>query len=110
MKVILMGRSLMAFEEGNEKFKVGRLVATKGVADFASENNAFNKFVGESLSKHTQGDWGDVSKDDKAQNDEALRAGKGNLDSKYVFDENISIFIITEWDRSATTILFPHEY
>ena len=58
--------------------------------------------------RHHQGDWGDVCLDDATLNDQALQHG-GRLLSAYTIG-NDKIWIITEADRSATTLLMPEEY
>jgi len=92
-----------------DKFPTGRLVTTAGVMDRASSDEAFAKFVRKSLERHSQGDWGDLSAEDKKENDYAL--GKYlRLFSAYEHDGLPKIWIITEADRSVTTVLFPDEY
>ena len=92
------------------KFKLGQVVATRGVYAMVGEDIKFNQFVAKSFERHCNGDWGDLDEEDKKANDFALRNGDDRLFSKYVFNEEVSIYIITEWDRSCTTILFPDEY
>ena len=60
------------------------------------------------LTRHASGDWGELSEDDKAANDEALEFGDRLL-SSYKFS-GIRFWIITEADRSITTILMPNDY
>lgn len=60
------------------------------------------------LTRHAHGDWGDVPPEDAAANDAAL-THDGRLISAYVVGD-ARIWIITEADRSATTILLPTEY
>ncbi|MBA7466765.1 hypothetical protein ES707_01955 [subsurface metagenome] len=94
----------------NIKFPLGRTVMTAGVNDQVAESTEFSKFVLESLGRHTRGDWGDMSQEDKAENDLALKAGNLRIFSAYERPELPKIWIITEADRNATTILFPDEY
>jgi hypothetical protein len=63
----------------------------------------------EFLSRHGQGDWGEVGKEDWDANDAAL-VEKTRLLSAYRTRKNVRIWVITEWDRSVTTILLPDEY
>ena len=63
----------------------------------------------EFLARHRQGDWGDVCDEDWNLNDEALTDGTRLL-SAYKTKHNVKLWIITEWDRSATTVLLPEEY
>ncbi len=58
---------------------------------------------------HLAGDWGDLGEDDWKANDDALREGS-RLFSKYRYGDGKSFYIITESDRSATTIMLPEEY
>lgn len=92
------------------KFKLGRVVETAGVYEKRFYDDKFNNFVAKSFARHCDGDWGDLCDDDKGANDFALRNGDDRLFSKYDYDDETSIYIITEWDRSYTTILFPDEY
>lgn len=92
------------------KFKLGRVVETADIYRKRFDDNDFNQFVAKSFYRHCDGDWGDLCDDDKGANDFALRNGDDRLVSKYNYDDETSIYIITEWDRSYTTILFPDEY
>jgi hypothetical protein len=93
----------------NPIFETGQIVSTRGVFDQASENPDFSKFIQDSLSQHVKGDWGDLSAKDKTENDFSLKNGFRVL-SAYEKEGLPKIWIITEADRSATTILFPEEY
>ena len=90
------------------KFSLGRVVWTRGVNDLVAVDSSFAKFVMDSLKRHANCDWGDVSDEDKRENDFSMDKGLRLL-SSYQHDD-IKIWIITEADRSATTILFPEEY
>lgn len=61
------------------------------------------------LLKHSLGNWGDVCEEDAAANNEALKNGDRIL-SSYRAENGEKIWIITEYDRSYTTILLPEEY
>jgi hypothetical protein len=61
------------------------------------------------LLRHLRGDWGDVSAEDQAANDQALHDGDRLL-SAYTIGDGVTLWIITEADRSATTLLLPDEY
>ncbi|MGD7197275.1 hypothetical protein ACQCQP_16010 [Ralstonia pseudosolanacearum] len=61
------------------------------------------------LLKHVAGDWGIVSDDDRQQNDLSIAAGL-RLISLYRLPDQTRILVITEWDRSITTILLPEDY
>ncbi len=95
-------------------FSAGQMVFTRGVADLMAENEEFAKFVTVSLVRHLKGDWGDVDAEDKLSNDEAAKAGDRILSAfnndRFPKNGIATIWIITEWDRSVTTVLFPDEY
>ena len=88
------------------KFPLGQLVATPGGLD-ALERTGQSPL--EFLSRHGSGDWGEVCEADKKENDFSVRNGFRLL-SAYRLRDGTKIWIITEADRSATTILLPEEY
>ena len=88
------------------KFPFGKLVATPGALD-ALERTRQSPL--EFLSRHASGDWGEVCEADKKENDFSVRNGFRLL-SAYRLRDGTKIWIITEADRSATTILLPEEY
>ncbi|AGG05947.1 hypothetical protein [Dehalococcoides mccartyi] len=98
----------------NAAFNTGQIVASRGVFDLACENPEFAQFIQKSLNRHVKGDWGDVDEEDKQTNDQALKQGTRLLsaynDDRFPKNGVAAIWIITEADRSATTILFPDEY
>ena len=61
------------------------------------------------LRRHAAGDWGDVSPDDRAANDAALRDGERLL-SVYRSAAGVAFWVLTEADRSVTTVLLPEDY
>lgn len=92
-------------------FQLGEIVATPGAFDAVPTPDAQLAM----LSRHASGDWGCVGAEDAASNDAALTSG-GRLLSAYPIDpakpyegEN-RVWIITEADRSVTTLLLPDEY
>lgn len=89
------------------KFELGFLVMTREVA-LRRENKDFDKFVNDSIARYAQCDWGDTCDEDKKTNDAAIKDNDRIL-AVYKY-ENTTIWIITECDRSVTTILFPSEY
>ena len=91
------------------KFKPGQMVLTRGVNDLIACNEEFAKHVMLSLKRHVAGDWGDVCDEDRVTNEIALLEGD-RLFSVYKKNGVPTIWIITEWDRSVTTTLFPEEY
>lgn len=104
---------------------LGQLVATRAVADLQESNQEFETFIQLCLGKYLNHDWGDLEDDDKRMNDNAVKSGEERILASYIFPDNVlwandalnmyggkenKIWIITEWDRSVTTILFPGEY
>ena len=92
---------------GGELFPLGRTVITPGIRELALEGFNF----GPLLERHANGDWGDLSDNDIAYNDAALDNGDERIFSSYNTDMSPDgkIWIITEADRSATTVLLPSE-
>lgn len=88
---------------------LGNLYATKGVHEKGTTDKVFHSFLIDCLTRYQKGDWGDLCKEDKQMNDYAVFHEERVL-AKYNYDKDTSIYIITEWDRSATTMLFPEEY
>ncbi|MDD2898360.1 MAG: hypothetical protein PHI31_06570 [Desulfuromonadaceae bacterium] len=91
------------------KFNPGKILVSKGVNDLLAENEDFPQHVFLSLNRHLAGDWGDLCEDDREANETALLDGE-RLFSAYKGEEVPPVWIITERDRSVTTILFPDEY
>lgn len=105
-------RTQPTINQVKQLFPLGQKVWTAGVNDEIAENGHFGVFVIQCLSRHSIGDWGNALCDeDKKLNDQALKHGDRIL-SAYEDKERgfKKIWIITEWDRSVTTVLFPHEY
>jgi len=93
------------------KFPLGKIVATPAALKAIEEAGQTRDFF---LDKHAAGDWGEVSKGDKALNDQALVSGERLL-STYRTLKGERIWIITEavgdhGNREATTILLPDQY
>jgi hypothetical protein len=99
----------MVTNQKTVRFPLGQTVLTRGVNDLVAENAAFAKLVTESLVRHATGDWGDLSVEDKEENDLSLKEGLRLL-SAYETEGLPKIWVITEADRSVTTVLFPEEY
>lgn len=84
-------------------FFTGQIVGTPGVMETFTVEQRANCFK-----RHISGDWGNVDDHDKHVNDHALNNGERLL-SSYVLPEG-KLWIITEADRSVTTLLLPDEY
>lgn len=95
-------------------FELGHVVATNGVAMRMRRDPKFAEGVERSLRRHSTGDWGDLEPEDKEMNDAVLEAERNGEYSDSLFSlyniDGVEIYIITEVDRSATTVLFPEEY
>lgn len=87
-------------------FDLGQLVATPGALDALSRAGQSPLEI---LLRHAANDWGEVCPEDWQANDEALESGERLL-SAYTLANGEKIWIITESDRSATTVLLPDEY
>ena len=85
-----------------------QLELTIGFNDSVQNDEKFSHFVFSSIRRHLQGDWGDLCKEDWEENELSLREGFRVLSAYNYNDEKI--WIITEADRSVTTVLFPSEY
>ena len=90
------------------KFPLGQLLMTRGVNNRVAKDIVFAKFVFQSLRRHASGDWGECGKEDWQENEFSLDK-RLRLFSVYKAGQ-VKIWIITEADRSATTVLFPEEY
>lgn len=96
----------------DNRFRSGKIVMTHGAlkALVRADANAT-----ELLTRHLTGDWGELSDDDARSNEAAIEhEGKPDLQervlSAYTLTSGVKLWIITEWDRSVTTLLLPEEY
>jgi hypothetical protein len=85
------------------RFSLGQLVITRAAAGRLTPEE-----IADGISRHARGDWGDLTKEDAAENELALREGF-RLPSAYGRGDR-RYWIITEADRSATTVLLPEDY
>lgn len=94
------------------KFSLGRVVATPGALKVLEEAG---QTAAHFLDLHASGRWGDLCAEDRRSNEEAI-AHEGDPDrqqrvfSAYVTKNDVKVWVITEWDRSVTTLLLPDEY
>jgi hypothetical protein len=86
-------------------FHLGQIVVTPAALTMLNEHNVDAIAL---LSKHSQGDWGICCKDDWESNNQALITGD-RLFSVYGVGQT-KVYVITESDRSATTLLLPSDY
>jgi hypothetical protein len=95
-------------------FPLGRIVATPAAIDALAD---WPGRIFKLIARHVSGDWGTVCPEDSRQNDRAVKVGERIL-SAYAVDPgrpafgygDNTVWIITEWDRSVTTVLLPDEY
>jgi hypothetical protein len=89
------------------RFSLGTIVMTRGIANLveAGQLNIISL-----LARHVTGDWGDLDPEDKKSNDAAVKIGDRILSSFCISASIGKVWIITEWDRSYTTVLLPDEY
>jgi len=87
-------------------FPPGQIVATPGALRMLEQAK---RSPVEFLSRHFRGDWGDLCQEDKTENELSLKHGF-RIISSYQVNETEKLWIISEADRSATTLLLPGEY
>lgn len=85
-------------------FPLGRVVITANARERLQPDDVFS-----ALNRHRRGDWGDCSTEDAAENETSLKEGFRLL-SAYADRNGARFWIITEADRSVTTILLPEDY
>ncbi|MFL6628244.1 MAG: type I restriction endonuclease subunit M [Vitreoscilla sp.] len=87
------------------KFALGRIVATRGAID---EMERLGVNPAELVTRHVMLDQGALCSEDHKQNQHALVEGS-LIFSSFEY-HGVRLWVITEWDRSVTTILLPDEY
>ena len=90
-----------------QRFELGRLLATPGALRMLGSHGQTAMHF---LSRHIRGDWGDLDEEDKRENEFSIQNGFRILSAYKLNGDGQKIWIITEADRSATTILLPEEY
>lgn len=88
------------------RFPLGGIVMTEGIHELVATGR-LNPLPW--LMRHAQCDWGDLCDADRRLNDQAVN-NKGRLVLSYEVAPQLKVWIITEWDRSLTTMLLPSEY
>ncbi len=95
-------------------FKLGAVLLTTGVSQLLNRDPDAMQTVLDCIEKHSGGDWGDLCEDDKRLNDDALEAERKGEATDRIFSAYETavgkLYVITEWDRTATTVLLPEEY
>lgn len=95
---------IIAIIRSLSRFPLGDVAITRGVPEAVDADEAML-----CLARHAMCDWGHVSEEDFLENQRALEHGL-RLMSVYTTASGATFWIITEWDRSVTTILMPDEY
>lgn len=95
-------------------FSSGTVVMTQGFSSAVkaqAEAEGCDPFsiINRFLRRHLSGDWGDICNEDCEANNRGLDYGNRLL-SRYYLTKDQPVWVITEWDRSATTLLLPEEY
>jgi len=85
-----------------------KLYQTSGVNAASEADSVFAGEVQTAIGKYLKGDWGDLEECDKQSNEEALQDGS-RIFAMYKTSKG-KVYIITEEDRSITTVLFASEY
>ena len=87
-------------------FSLGQIVATPGALD-ALEEAGQGPIV--FLHRHVTGDWSEMVEEDQEENRSSVEHGN-RVFSSYKLSTGQKLWVITEWDRSVTTLLLPDEY
>ena len=88
------------------RFALGQVVATRGALGALEDANQRPE---EFLMRHLTGDWGELPEEDKRENEWAVQHGS-RIFSAYFTTQQVKLWVITENDRSVTTLLLPSEY
>ena len=86
------------------KFRLGRIVATPNALESITQDDILT-----AIGRHQSGDWGDVCAEDRHTNDQAL-VQRTRILSVYHAANGTKFWLITEADRSVTTVLLPEDY
>jgi hypothetical protein len=111
-----MATGLFAFPKGADMntqakppaplFPLGQVVATPGALAALAQANQSTWTL---LQRHVRGDWGDISVEDQQENDFSVQQALRIL-SAYTLSTGVKLWLLTEADRSYTTVLLPAEY
>jgi hypothetical protein len=93
-------------KEKQPLFELGQVVATRGAITALEEADQSPE---EFLIRHVTGDWSNLPDEDQKENEFSVEHGF-RIFSSYLTNQNVKIWVITEADRSVTTLLRPHEY
>lgn len=96
----------MMHELHRAKFPLGQVVATPGAMEALRESGTEATNL---LTRHSRGDWGELDDHDRHENEVSVSEGFRIL-SAYTLSTGVKLWVITEADRSVTTLLLPEEY
>lgn len=85
-------------------FNLGQVVTTRTIAESLEPEKVANM-----IRNHVTGDFGVLCNEDIEMNKEAIRTGEDRILSAYVVD-GVKVYVITEWNREYTTVLYADEY
>lgn len=87
-------------------FELGQVVVTPNAVAALESVGTLTKTL---LHSHVTGDWGNIVQSAKDANDHAVGRWEA-IRSSYQFSKELTVWVITEWDRSVTTVLLPSDY
>ena len=90
-----------------QAFELGAVVATTALQEKLGDKA--HRLLPKIIARHSAGDWGDVCDEDAKINEAALK-NDCQIMSVYKIDDSLSVWAITEADRSSTTLLLPEDY
>lgn len=95
-------------------FSIGQTVQTAGIHHECQSDPVFALNIQNAFRRYLKKDWGDLTQGDKDLNDQAVASGDDRILASYWIvnsrAERKKVYIITEYDRSVTTVLFADEY
>ena len=86
------------------KFHINQAVVTRAASEVLTGSQVYA-----ALQLHQMGNWGEICEEDRKANEDAL-LHEGRLMSVFNANDGVVFWIITEWDRSVTTVLLPEDY
>jgi hypothetical protein len=97
---------IMPLKPSKPRFALGQILATPGALNALEEAGDDARAF---LARHQSGDWGNLDEHDKRENELSIQRGF-RIISAYTTSKGVKLWVITEADRSSTTILLPDEY
>jgi len=100
----------MITARGDVLFEFGLLLHTPGASAALGRNNEGSGMS--YLFRHVTGDWGELDEEDRKEQTRSLKPDSPDqrILSSYLLEDGTKVWLITEWDRSVTTMLLPEEY